>query len=283
MLSPKVTKLPVGLVGFALFRVWETLVAKMENLMSNWHNLSLNDREGGKLAVKKDRASHEYTLVAKFLTKRVLNTDAVIRTFSPLWRTRNGFKAFGRSTKLDNAVPVHEMPLNTVSLWVQVHHILSGFLSRGVAEDLCDIMGIVDLSLTDVEVDRGSFFRVRVRVDISLPLCRGRVLSIEDSEEHWVTFKYERLPNICYWCGCLDHSDKDCDRWIESEGTLKESDRVYGVWIRATYILASRKAVVVVPGFYEDRKVKMSKSSKPVTGKHSSPMKGNRANITKEG
>ena len=43
-------------------------------------------------------------------------------------------------------------------------------------------------------------------MDISLPLCRGQVLSIMDDEEHWVTFKYERLPNICYWCGCLDHA-----------------------------------------------------------------------------
>ena len=43
-------------------------------------------------------------------------------------------------------------------------------------------------------------------MDISLPLYRGQVLSIEDDEEHWVTFKYEHLPNIYYWCGFLDHA-----------------------------------------------------------------------------
>lgn len=53
--------------------------------MKHWRNLSLNDREGGKLAVKKDRAIQEFTLVAKFLTKRVLNMKAIVRTFSPLW------------------------------------------------------------------------------------------------------------------------------------------------------------------------------------------------------
>ena len=77
-------------------------------------------------------------------------------------------------------------------------------------------------------------------MDISLPFCGGRVLSIENGEEHWVTFKYERLPNLCYWCGCLDHSDKVCDRWLESEGTLKENDWAYGAWIRAAFALASR-------------------------------------------
>ena len=42
--------------------------------------------------MKKDRASHKHTIVAKFLTKRALNTDAVIRTFSPLWHSWKGFK-----------------------------------------------------------------------------------------------------------------------------------------------------------------------------------------------
>lgn len=86
--------------------------------------------------------------------------------------------------KLANAIPIHDMALNIVSLYVQVHNIPISFLSRGVAEDLCDVVGIVDRSTSDAEVERGSFFRVRVQMDISLLLRRGRVLSIEDEEEH---------------------------------------------------------------------------------------------------
>lgn len=189
-LFPRVTVLPVGLVGFFLFGVGETLRVRMENLTNNWRKLLLNDREGGKLAVKKDRVSHEYAIVARLLTKRVLNTDAIIRTFSPLWQSRNGFKvrnagdhmllfvfdnaeevgkflasepwSFDRHLvvlqRLDNAILVHDMALNTISLWVQVYNISISFLSRGVAEDLCGVMGIVDCNTSNVEVDRGSFF-----------------------------------------------------------------------------------------------------------------------------
>ena len=34
-------------------------------------------------------------------------------------------------------------------------------------------------------------------------------MTLENGNKVWVSFKYERLPNICYWCSCLDHDDKD--------------------------------------------------------------------------
>ena len=118
-----------------------------------------------------------------------------------------------------------------------------------MAEEQCEVIGVVDHESNDNDVDRGSFFRVQVRIDISVLLCRGRILSIEDNEDCWVAFKYERLPNICYWCGCLDHSDKDCEKWIESDGMLASSEREYGPWIRAAPTQSRQKPVVVVPGF----------------------------------
>ena len=154
-----------------------------------------------------------------------------------------------------------------MSLWVQVHDIPISYLNREVAEELCEAIGVVDRNSKDEEVDGGSFIRVRVRVDISVPLCRGRLLSIEDEEELWVSFKYERLPNICYWCGCLDHSDRDCGKWIDSDGTLDSSNKKYGPWIQAPTPQIRRKPVVVVPGFYETRKHGGARGSRPVEKK----------------
>lgn len=83
-----------------------------------------------------------------------------------------------------------------------------------------------------------------------------------------MNFKYEHLPNICYWCGCLNHFDKDCDLWIESEGTLTQDDQAYGPWIRASSSLSIRHSVVVVPGYYEAKKRKlMRENSHGVEGK----------------
>ena len=39
-----------------------------------------------------------------------------------------------------------------------MHHIPVSYLNRGVAEDLCEAIGVVDIGAKDIEVDRGSFF-----------------------------------------------------------------------------------------------------------------------------
>ena len=63
---------------------------------------------------------------------------------------------------------------------------------------------------------------------------------------------YERLPNICYWCGRLTHSDKECSLWIRSNGMLKEDDKQFGSRLRAMILNPSRKMVVRVAGYEEE-------------------------------
>lgn len=46
--------------------------------------------------------------------------------------------------------------------------------------------------------ENGIFMRVRVTIDVSKRLSHGRVMSLDDEVRDWVSFKYERLLNICY-------------------------------------------------------------------------------------
>ena len=74
-----------------------------------------------------------------------------------------------------------------------------------------------------------------------------------------MSFKYEHLPNICYWCGCFDHGDKDCDIWIQSKGTLQVSSQQYGAWLCAPPTVSNNNRVIPVSGYYENRKENISK------------------------
>lgn len=94
-----------------------------------------------------------------------------------------------------------------------------------------------------------NFLRVRVIVEVSKPLCRGRKISWDTKCAGWAAFMYERLPNICYWFGSIFHDDKDCSLWLCSKGTLKLDDQQFGPWIRAPLFNPTKKSVVEVKGY----------------------------------
>ena len=99
----------------------------------------------------------------------------------------------------------------------------------------------------------GNFMRIRVEMDVSLPLCRGQVMSMEKGKKSWVTFKYECLPNICYWCGKMDHSNCDYEIWLNSEGSLVETQKQFRSSFCAPPFFPSKRSVVAVPGFYSKK------------------------------
>ena len=53
------------------------LPSSMDEITQGWNNLSLLDREGDDMKLKKKCLAKEFSLVAKFLTSRALSIDAV--------------------------------------------------------------------------------------------------------------------------------------------------------------------------------------------------------------
>ena len=124
---------------------------------------------------------------------------------------------------------------NKASFWIQVHDLPLGFLNMGVAKDIVSVAREVNVSEESNEDYKGSqFMRVRVSVDITEPLCRGRKIRLNDGEDSWVSFKYERMSNLCYWCSCLTYHDKECSLWSKWKGPLKEGDQQFRSWLRAS-------------------------------------------------
>ena len=81
-----------------------------------------------------------------------------------------------------------------------------------------------------------------------------------------MSFKYECLHNICYWCGCLTHGDRDYEQWIESKGNLPIESQQYGPWLRAASSTPSRRNMIKVPRFY-NKKAKESPPTATVQSK----------------
>jgi hypothetical protein len=93
---------------------------------------------------------------------------------------------------------------------------------KQIGQALGRLIPVVD---SEDEVSWGDFVRIRVALNISKPLCRGKKIDLEGGKEVLVSFKYERLANFCYWCGLVTHSDKDCSIWLRSKETLNPDNQ----------------------------------------------------------
>lgn len=150
-----------------------------------------------------------------FFLDNLMDVDKILK--SQPWSFDKGLIIMQRYM---SDVPVKELAFENVPFWVQVHDIPNSFLTRKVVESLCEIVGEVQKTNGAVDEDGVIFFYVRVVVNISLPLCQGKVITLPNGSRNWVKFKYERLQSICYWCGHLDHDDMYCDLWIQINVTL---------------------------------------------------------------
>ena len=264
-------------VGFSVFYRAGRLMAGLDEM---WARFSLTEEEEGGAEVPKDVEVSIHRLAGRFYTKRVLNVDAVARTFKPLWRTVGELKirdigehillfefedildlervmefepwsydkhlvAFERVIDIES-VPFLEF--SRATFWVQLHNIPERKLKAEVGELIGKSIGRV-VQVADLEDDgAGSeFLRLRINIDISKPLIRCSKLRSEGKQVGWVGLKYERLPNFCYWCGRVTHGERDCEVWLRGNGFLRKEDKQYGEWLRAEPVRASRKTVVVVP------------------------------------
>ena len=50
-----------------------------------------------------------------------------------------------------------------------------------------------------------------------------------------MSFKFERLPIFCYWCGQISHDDRDCTIWLNSRGKMTPDKQEYGSWLQGEF------------------------------------------------
>lgn len=73
---------------------------------------------------------------------------------------------------------------------------------------------------------------VRVKIDVTKKLIRGKKIRFENDNHRWVFLKYERLPNFCYIYGKLGHGGKECKESGLPNGGKGEVNYQYVAWHR---------------------------------------------------
>ena len=177
----------------------------MEDITNGWNKLSLSDRERGEFKFQAQHKSQEFSIVAKFFTPKALNVEAIARTFNPIWRSKNGFQIqnlgdhqllfiFENKSDVERVLhnepwsfdkhvivlqyfnkilPLRDVVFKEMVFWVQVHDISITYMNQATAEELCASIGEVIRMPGGSTLGGQGFMRVRVRVDVTQPLCRG--------------------------------------------------------------------------------------------------------------
>ena len=237
----------------------------MDDILHDWRKLSLTEEEDTKLSLSKSKnlRSKEFVVAAEFLTRRALNVEAIGRTFKPLWRAKKEFKVreagdhillfvfeleldtkrvlanepwtFDKRVVLlqrfDGSTSARYLRFTKLKIWVQIHGLPMRMLDSETAVEIGETLGQVIPCENSSEQVGGDLLQIQVEIDVLKPLCRGRQIALDETEETWVSFKYEKLPNFCYWCGLISHDGKDCEVWLakkDSRNSGKTEPHEYG-------------------------------------------------------
>ena len=78
------------------------------------------------------------------------------------------------------------------------------------------------------------FMRVKVAIPIAKLIRQVGFLAGSDGQKTWTTFRYERLPMFCDYCGLLGHDIKHCAIYFGLMKSRKEVQLQYGEWLKAS-------------------------------------------------
>lgn len=214
--------------------------------------------------VEGTQEDYQWCLVGRFLTDRQINTTAMKNTMASIWRPVKGvcIKDLGPSLfmfqffhKLDlervingspwtfdqhllitcrltkGSIP-SQIPLFMVDIWIQVYDLPCGFMSERVAMEIGNFIGrFVEADANNFDGVWRTYMRIRVSIDVRKSLKRRMKIKKSGGEWVWVTFKYERLPTFCFFCGILGHGERFCEKIYECADIPIE--KPFGVWLRA--------------------------------------------------
>jgi hypothetical protein len=131
----------------------------------------------------------------------------------------------------DGTIPPTQMEFDKAAFWVRMFNLPLACMGRDLGIQLGGTVGEVEEVDTNEEgVAWGEFLRVRIRINLTKPIARGRVINVK-GRSFKIPFQYERLPRICFQCGVIYHTGPVCSASGRGRihGAIAEPQ--YGPWL----------------------------------------------------
>ncbi len=245
----------------------------MDDMLANlWGKFSLREEESLGISVDEEEldpllAKGKVCAVGKILADRIIPKDSYKGPLSHMWRQEGNisFKSLGENlfivefetewdkdmvlegrpwlfdgllvsvVDFDGTTPPSKMIFDKAAFWIRMFNLPLACMGKEIGHKIGSSVGYVEeVDVTEGEAGWGEFLRVRVMVDVTKPLAKGRMLHVK-GQSLWIDFKYERLPRFCFHCGVIRHGNGGCGS-IQNRATPGgEGDLQYGTWLRVSY------------------------------------------------
>ncbi|KAF5468807.1 hypothetical protein F2P56_012927 [Juglans regia] len=234
---------------------WEKLRLSEEEAL----NIDFGDDIGDE-NLERLHCKEELSLVGKIWVGRSINQAVVESTMAKVWKIskRAKFKGLGDNVyvmvfanqadkqrilegrpwlfdnqlfvimQYDGFTPPSKINFKRECFWIQMHELPLICMNKVRGEIIGGTVGRVkEVDTQEDGCGWGEYLRVLIEVDLEKPLARGRSITVR-GKHLWTHFKFEKLPHICFSCGCILHREQGCIGTGEGEGQ-------YGVWLRAGF------------------------------------------------
>jgi hypothetical protein len=132
--------------------------------------------------------------------------------------------------EFDGFTPPVEIQFEHVSFWVRMYNLPLACMGKEAGEKIGASVGVMEeVDVHDTELGWGEYLKVKIRVDLTTPLARGRMLHVA-GRSIWIAFKYEKLPKFCFKCGVILHGRRGCANEGNRRSPGLEGDP-YGTWL----------------------------------------------------
>lgn len=208
----------------------------------------------------------ELCLVGRFLTQRTINFNVMQIRMSEIWKPEDGVHVKSIANQRYLSQFFHEadvrmvvngglwtfdnnlltlarfhqglIPTNVslvhIDIWARIYDLPAGFTSEKTGKVLGNYIGkFVQFDPKSISSSWMDYMRLRVRLDVRIPLKKGKKIILPDGSSSKVNFKYERLFSFCFLCGLLGHIEKFCPVERRRFGDSPAIPRAWGPELRA--------------------------------------------------
>ncbi|XP_038690803.1 uncharacterized protein LOC119989390 [Tripterygium wilfordii] len=241
----------------------------MDAVVNSMATFSLTAEEGELVILQQEEISDNLkdfpnSAVGKILSHRILNKTAVRTVFRRAWGFGDDLRIFDLGPNFFQFIFPNEFALNRVldeapwymdnhllvlkkwelgmsvenakfdscPFWIHAHGLPLVCHSPKVAQSLGSAVGGF-ISAEDRSFGKSSnaYLRFRALVYLDKPIRRGCFVLTPDGSKVWVSFRYERLMEFCFYCGVLGHDEKRCSLHFEAVKNNKDVSSQYGPWL----------------------------------------------------